>query len=167
MLQSCTVSLEVMVGPCSQASITTFDDSPAVISIKVEAEEVPQPRSFPPIKSEPEEVSYQSAHCQTHVSYQSAHCQTHVSYQSVHCQTHVSYQSVHCQTHVSYQSAHCQTHVSYLCPLSHTSPISILSTVSHALHLCMCSVKQLQCVQWEFQFDLGLCESAVRKCACR
>jgi hypothetical protein len=73
MLQSCTVSLEDMPGSSSQTGRTSCDDAPAVISIKVEQEEVPQPISFPPIKSEPEEVSYLSVPTVTQVSYLSAH----------------------------------------------------------------------------------------------
>jgi len=57
-LQSCTVSLEVVPGSSSERSITSSDDAHGVISIKVE--ENPEPISFPAIKVEPEEVSYLS-----------------------------------------------------------------------------------------------------------
>ena len=58
MLQSCTVSLEVVPGSCSGRGITASDDAQEVISIKLE--EVPEAISFPAIKAEPEEVSYLS-----------------------------------------------------------------------------------------------------------
>jgi hypothetical protein len=61
--------MEVVLDTCSQTSITSSDDSHAVISIKVEQEEVPQPISFPLIKSEPEEVSYLCVPTVRHVSY--------------------------------------------------------------------------------------------------
>ena len=57
-LQSCTVSLEVVPGSSSESSITSSDDAHGVISIKVE--ESPEAISFPAIKAEPEEVSYLS-----------------------------------------------------------------------------------------------------------
>jgi hypothetical protein len=57
-LQSCTVSLEVLPCSCSEACITSFDNAHEVISIKVE--ENPDHISFPEIKAEPEEVSYLS-----------------------------------------------------------------------------------------------------------
>jgi hypothetical protein len=68
MLQSCTVSLAVVPGSSSETGITTSDDSQAVVGIIVEeeanvtikVEEVPEPISFPPIKTEPVEVSYLS-----------------------------------------------------------------------------------------------------------
>jgi len=56
MLQSCTVSLEVVSGSCIETNITSSDDTHDVISIKVE--EIPEPLLFPAIKAEPEEVSY-------------------------------------------------------------------------------------------------------------
>jgi hypothetical protein len=68
MLQSCTVSLEVVPGSSSETGITTSDDSQAVVDINVEedanvtikVEEIPEPISFPSIKAEPVEVSYLS-----------------------------------------------------------------------------------------------------------
>jgi hypothetical protein len=57
-LQSCTVSLEVVLVSCSDTRRTSPDDAPGVIRIKVE--EVPEPILFPTIKAEPEEVSYLS-----------------------------------------------------------------------------------------------------------
>jgi hypothetical protein len=57
-LQSCTVSLEVVPGLCSEISVTSSDDTHEAISIKVE--ETAEPISFPEIKVEPEEVSYLS-----------------------------------------------------------------------------------------------------------
>jgi hypothetical protein len=67
MLQSCTVSLEVVPGSSSETGITS-DDSHAVVGINVEeeanvtikVEEIPEPISFPSIKAEPVEVSYLS-----------------------------------------------------------------------------------------------------------
>jgi hypothetical protein len=57
-LQSCTVSLEVVPCSCSEMCITSSDNVHEVISIKVE--EIPEPISFSAIKAEPEEVSYLS-----------------------------------------------------------------------------------------------------------
>jgi hypothetical protein len=57
-LQSCTFSVEVVPGSCRETSITSSDDAPGVIRIKVE--EVPEPTLFPTIKVKPEEVSYLS-----------------------------------------------------------------------------------------------------------
>jgi hypothetical protein len=57
-LQSCTVSLEVLPGSCSETSLTSSDDAHGVIRVKVE--EFPEPIPFPTIKVEPEEVSYLS-----------------------------------------------------------------------------------------------------------
>jgi hypothetical protein len=57
-LQSCTVSLEVVPVSCSETSITSSDDAHGVIRIKVE--ELPVPIPFPTIKVKPEEVSYLS-----------------------------------------------------------------------------------------------------------
>jgi len=67
-LQSCAVSPEVVPDSCSGTSITSSDDTHAVISIKVEVyadvtmkvEEIPEPLSFPAVKAEPDEVSYLS-----------------------------------------------------------------------------------------------------------
>jgi hypothetical protein len=55
-VQSCTVSLEVVPGTCSETSTRSSDDSHAVIGIKVEedtdvtikVEEIPEPISFLP-----------------------------------------------------------------------------------------------------------------------
>jgi hypothetical protein len=68
MLQSCTISLEVVPVSSIETGITTSDDSPAGIGIRVEEdanvtiklEEIPEPISFPSIKAEPVEVSYLS-----------------------------------------------------------------------------------------------------------
>ena len=57
-LQSCTVSLDVVPCTCSERCITSSDYTHEVIRIKVE--EMPEPISFPKIKAEPEEVSYLS-----------------------------------------------------------------------------------------------------------
>ena len=67
-LQSCTVSPEVVPDSCSGTSITSSDDGHTVFNIKVEedtdvtikVEEIPEPISFPAIKAEPDEVSYLS-----------------------------------------------------------------------------------------------------------
>jgi hypothetical protein len=67
-LQSCIVSPEDVPGSSSETNITSSDVRHGVIRIKVEedsdvtikVEEVPEPISFPPIKVEPEEVSYLS-----------------------------------------------------------------------------------------------------------
>jgi hypothetical protein len=109
MLQSCTVSLEVVPGSSSDTGMTSSDDSKAVIGIKVEedtdvtikVEEIPEPISFPPIKAEPEEVSSLS------VRPLSDTCQLPV------CVPTVRHMSVTCLC------AHCKLHVSYLsvCPL--------------------------------------------------
>jgi len=45
MLQSCTVSLEVVPGSCSERGITASDEAQEVISIKLE--EIPEAISFP------------------------------------------------------------------------------------------------------------------------
>jgi hypothetical protein len=76
MLQSCSVAVEVVPGSSSETSITSSDGTQAVIRIKVEGdmdvpikvEETAEPISFPPIKSEPVEVSYLSACPLTHTS---------------------------------------------------------------------------------------------------
>jgi hypothetical protein len=75
MLQSCTVSLEVVPGSSSETGITS-DDSQAVVGIKVEEDagvtikvEIPEPISFPSIKAEPVEVSYLSVPTVRHVTY--------------------------------------------------------------------------------------------------
>jgi hypothetical protein len=71
-LQSCTVSLDVVPGSCSETNITSYDDTREFIGINFEedtdvtmkvdeiiikVEEIPEPISFLPIKAEPEEVS--------------------------------------------------------------------------------------------------------------
>lgn len=61
-LQSCAV----VPASCSCTSVISSDDTHEVISIKVEedsgvavkVEAIPEPISFPPIKAEPDEVSY-------------------------------------------------------------------------------------------------------------
>jgi hypothetical protein len=55
-LQSCTVTLDILPCSCCETSISSSGDAHGVIRIKVE--EVPEPISFPTIKLEPEEVSY-------------------------------------------------------------------------------------------------------------
>jgi hypothetical protein len=63
MLQSCTVSVEVVPGSSNETAITS-DDSQAVVGIKVEedanvtikVEEIPGPILVPSIKAEPVEV---------------------------------------------------------------------------------------------------------------
>jgi hypothetical protein len=67
-LQSCTVSTGVVPGALVETNITSSDEAHEVIRIKVEEdaevhikiEEIPEPISFPSIKTEPEEVSYLS-----------------------------------------------------------------------------------------------------------
>jgi hypothetical protein len=90
MLQSCTVSLEVVPGLSSETGITSSDDSQAVIDIKIENDsdvavkvvEIPELISFPPLKAEPEEVSYLTV-CQLSdmsVTSLCAHCRTRHQY---------------------------------------------------------------------------------------
>jgi hypothetical protein len=61
-LQSCTVSPEVLPGSCSETSITSSHNANEVISIKVEedADVTIKVEEIPAIKAEPEEVSYLS-----------------------------------------------------------------------------------------------------------
>ena len=61
-LQSCTVSLEVVPGSCSETNITSSDNGHEVISIKVEEDTDVNIKveKIPAIKAEPEEVSYLS-----------------------------------------------------------------------------------------------------------
>jgi len=62
MLQSCTVSLEVVSGSCSGRSITSYDNTFEFVSIKVEEDTdvTIKVEEIPVIKAEPEEVSYLS-----------------------------------------------------------------------------------------------------------
>jgi hypothetical protein len=55
-LQSCTVTPDILPCSCCETSITSSGDAHGVIRIKVE--EIPEPISFTAIKAEPEEVSY-------------------------------------------------------------------------------------------------------------
>jgi len=67
-LQSCTVSPEVVPDSWSGTSITSSGDTHAVVSIKVElyadvtmkVEGIPEHLSFLAVKAEPDEVSYLS-----------------------------------------------------------------------------------------------------------
>jgi hypothetical protein len=66
-LQTCTMSLKVIPDPCNETSVTSYSDAHEVITIKVEEDtdvctkvEIPEPISFPAIKSEQDEVSYMS-----------------------------------------------------------------------------------------------------------
>lgn len=69
-LQSCTVSLAVVPGSCSETSVTSSNHVHEVISIKVEEDtviktqpkDIPEPNltSLPAMKSEKDEVNYMS-----------------------------------------------------------------------------------------------------------
>jgi hypothetical protein len=61
-LQSCSVSLGVVPGSCSETNITSSDNAHEVISIKVEEDTAVtiKVEEIPAIKAEPEEVSYLS-----------------------------------------------------------------------------------------------------------
>jgi hypothetical protein len=67
-LQSCAVSPGVLWGLCSDTSVTSPNDAPEVISVKVEGgtgidikeEQFPDPIPSPAIKTEPDEVSHRS-----------------------------------------------------------------------------------------------------------
>jgi hypothetical protein len=68
-LQSCTMSEEVLLDSCEDGSVMSHNSAHEVVSIKVEEgidvntqEMFPVPISFPPIKAEQDEVSYMSLH---------------------------------------------------------------------------------------------------------
>jgi hypothetical protein len=68
-LQSCTISEDILLDSCEEGSVTSPNSPHEVVSIKVEEgidvnkqEMFPVPISFPRIKAEQDEVSYMSLH---------------------------------------------------------------------------------------------------------
>jgi hypothetical protein len=81
-VQSSTVSLEVLPGSCNERNVTSPDEAHYVISIRVEEgtvihtqeEEIPEPVLFPSIKAEPYEVRYKAVSIIRHLSSWEACC---------------------------------------------------------------------------------------------
>lgn len=66
-LQSCTESLKALPGSSDEVHLTLSNDANGAVGMKVEEgthidmkEEIPEPKSFPTIKDEQDEVSYVS-----------------------------------------------------------------------------------------------------------